>query len=67
LPGVDRTGIAAAHSDHRVGLTDGLAGERLGELLLEIDPDLTHRLDDGRVDLVGWRAPRERTRMRPAA
>ena len=53
LAGVDRAGVAAAHRDHDVGGAHDLVGERLRELLAHVDAELGHRLDDGRVDLVG--------------
>src|SRR5439155_5120787 len=58
LAGQDRTGVPTAHGDDRVGVANDLVRERLGELLGDVDPDLGHRLQDGRVDLVGWRAAR---------
>ena len=53
LARIDRAGVAAAHRDHGVRGADELVGERLRELLGEVDADLGHRLDRGRVDLLG--------------
>ena len=41
----------AAHRDHRVRRSHEIVGERLRELPREVDPDLGHRRDRGRVDL----------------
>src|SRR5918994_4103131 len=46
LAGVDRTSVAAAHRDDRVGRADDLVGNRLGELLADVDAELRHRGDD---------------------
>src|SRR5437764_1276070 len=54
LAGVDRTCVAAAHGDHGVSGTDDLVGERLRELLRHVDADFAHRLDDRRVNPIGW-------------
>src|SRR5690606_33368956 len=54
LAGVVRAGVAAAHGDHDVGGLDGVAGERLGKLGGEVDPELGHDRDHGRVDSIGW-------------
>ena len=51
LAGVDRAGVTAAHRDHDVGGLHDFVGERLRELLGEVEADLLHRRDDGRVDL----------------
>ena len=58
LPGEDGTGVAASHRDDDIGGLDGLVGERLGELVGDVHVHLAHHLDDGRVELVGGRAPR---------
>ena len=58
LARVDRAGVAAAHRDHDVGGADDLVGERLRELLAQVDAELAHRLDDGRVDPLAGRAAR---------
>jgi hypothetical protein len=49
LAGVDGAGVAAAHGDDDGGGLDLVAGQRLGELSREIQADLGHGLDDGRV------------------
>ena len=75
LAGVDRARVAAAHRHDDVGGAHDLVGERLGELLAHVEADLGHRLDHGRVDLVGRIAacgahvdpPSERSRTSPAA
>ena len=50
LARVDRAGVAAAHRDHDVGGLDRVAGERLGVLPRDVEPDLVHRRDHARVD-----------------
>ena len=53
LAGIDRAGVAAAHGDHDVGGLDFAGGQRLGELVGDVESDLGHGLDDGGVELVG--------------
>src|SRR5205085_863965 len=57
LAGDDRTGVAAPHRDHDVGLPDRVVGQELRPLGGEIDVELGHRRDDGRVERAGGRAP----------
>ena len=55
----DRAGVAAAHGDDDVGGLDGVGREHLRALVGDVDADLGHGLDGGRVDLVaGHRAGR---------
>ena len=44
LARIDRAGVAAAHRDHDVGGLHDLVGERLGELFVQVDAELVHRL-----------------------
>ena len=55
LAGVERARVAAAHRDDDVGGLDGGVVEplRVGAGGAQVDAELGHRLDDGRVDLVG--------------
>ena len=58
LARVDRARVAAAHRDDDVGGADGLIGERLRELLAQVDAELAHCLDDRGVDPLARRASR---------
>jgi hypothetical protein len=61
LAGKDRTSITAAHRHHHVGGLDDLVGPRLRVLAGDVDADLAHCLDRGRVHLVpGFRTTRPR-------
>ena len=51
----DRTGVAAAHRDHHVGLPHRVGGEQLRRTGGDVDAVLGHRGDRGRVHLVGRR------------
>src|SRR4029079_11599150 len=53
LSRVDRTSIPTTHRDHGIRGPHHLVRERLRELLREIDAHLGHRLDHGRIDLIG--------------
>src|SRR6188508_2684408 len=50
-----RTGVAAAHRDQQRRSAGELLGEALWSGAREIDPDLAHRADDLRVDVIGGR------------
>ncbi len=67
LAGVDRAGVPAAHGDHHVRGMDHVVGERLGELLRQIEADFGHHRHNGGIDLVGGGGTGgARTRTRPA-
>jgi hypothetical protein len=51
--GIDRAAVAAAHRDHDIGRANSLVGELLRRLVGQVDAELGHRLDDGRVERVG--------------
>jgi len=53
LAGVDGAGVAAAHGDDDVGGLDLVAGQWLGVLAGQVEPDLGHGGDDGGVELAG--------------
>ena len=50
LAGEERAGVAAAHGDDDVGGPDDLVGPGLGVLAGDVDADLGHGRDGGRVD-----------------
>src|SRR5580698_1396258 len=50
LAWVDGAGVAATHGDDDVRGPDLLIGQPLGELARDVDADLRHGLDDGRVE-----------------
>jgi hypothetical protein len=54
----DGARVTAAQRDDHVRRLDHLVRQRLGELHREIDADLDHRGDHGRVDLIGRSAAR---------
>ena len=58
FPGKIGAGVTAAHRDHDVGRLHHLGRQRLRVLLGQIEADLVHHGDHGRVDLVGRRAAR---------
>jgi hypothetical protein len=59
LAGIHRARIAAPQRDHHISGADHRVGERLGEFGTDIEPDLRHRLNHDRVDLlVGMRPGR---------
>src|SRR5690349_7074670 len=61
LAGDDGAGITATHRDHHVGGVHDLVGPEFRELAGDVDADLGHRCDCGRVDLVaGFGAARPR-------
>jgi hypothetical protein len=53
LSGEDRAGVTAAHGDDDVGLFDGIDGEELGGLGVDVDALLSHRVYRRGVYLVG--------------
>ena len=53
LARVNGAGIATAHRDHDVSGLHLIGGEPLGNLARDVDAELGHGLDDGRVELVG--------------
>ena len=53
LARIDGACVPTPHRDHHVGGTHDLVGQRLRELLADVEPHLGHRLDDSRIDLVG--------------
>src|SRR5439155_22641892 len=54
LAGEERTGVAATHRDHHIRGPERLVGDRLRELLAQVDAELRHRRDSGRIDLLSW-------------
>jgi hypothetical protein len=53
LAGEDRARVPAAHRDDDVGCLHVPGRQRLGELRGDVQADLGHRLNDGRVQLAG--------------
>src|ERR1044072_2587220 len=52
LAGEERARVAAAHGDDDVGGAHDLVGPRLGELVCDVDADLGHCKDRGRIDFL---------------
>jgi hypothetical protein len=50
LAGHDRAGVATAHRDDDVSGVDDLIGPRLGVIAGDVDADLGHGRDGGRID-----------------
>src|SRR5262249_6098478 len=66
LAGEHRARVAAAHRDDHVGGPHDLVGPRLRELAPDVDADLRHGCDGGRVHLVAGLRP-ARPGHRPVA
>lgn len=50
LARIDGARITATHRHHDIGGGDDIVGQRFGEVVAQVDPDLGHRLDHGGVD-----------------